>query len=44
MRVALDDYDDRVGLRGYVHYNKYALHTQFVTSIIDNASNIELQG
>ena len=26
MRVAKNDYDDRAGLRGYVHFNKYT-HT-----------------
>ena len=45
MRVALNDSDDRAGLRGYVQLNKY---TYIHTSIIDppllgrtNASGIE---
>ena len=31
MRVAKNDYDDRAGLRGYVHFNKYT-HARTHTS------------
>ena len=27
MRVALNDYDDRAGLRGYMQFNKHTYHT-----------------
>ena len=52
MRVAQKDSDDRVGLRGYVQFNKYTyiyihtyihkyIHTYIHTYIHINASGIE---